>query len=212
MHGYKLQKDRERLFHLLATSGIPAEIRQAMERVPREYFLPEPLRHLAYENTALPIGWGQTISQPLTVARMTALLQPAAGLTVLEIGTGSGYQAAVLAALGMQVFTVERDRRLYQQARKRFRELQLPIQCIHRDGTDGWFQKAPYDRILITAATAMPTDALLQQLRPGGLCVFPLYQSGEQRLARIHRHPDGHFTDPELFDQCSFVPLRSSTV
>ncbi len=210
MHTYKLYKDRERLLQLLADAGIPPRILQAMATVPREHFLPPALQHFAYENTALPIGWGQTISQPLTVAKMTALLEPAPSLKVLEIGTGSGYQAAILAALGMEVYSVERQRRLYETAVERFRRLELAIHCAYRDGTMGWPAYAPYDRILLTAATEFPHPDLLGQLGPGGLCVFPLHNENRQYLARLRRNDDGSFSPIERFDPCEFVPLRPS--
>lgn len=211
---YKLLKDKERLLTLLQKAKIPTPIIEAIDKVPRELFVPKPLHQYAYQNTALPIGWGQTISQPLTVARMTALLQPEKGQKVLEIGTGSGYQAAILATLGMKVYTVERVEMLYRAVRKIFHSLNLHIVTALRDGTFGWPQYAPYDRIIITAAVETPPFHLLEQLNyPSGLCVFPLKKGNRQFLARM-QYGFGKQKEPKLefFDECEFVPLISQNM
>jgi protein-L-isoaspartate(D-aspartate) O-methyltransferase len=167
----------------------------------------------AYEDSALPIGFGQTISQPFIVARMTEVVlgdTPAAKpRKVLEIGTGSGYQAAILAMLVDKVCTVERIQELYKRAQGLMHQLQLRnIQCKYDDGTLGWPQQAPFDAIIVTAAPAEVPQALLDQLAVGGRMVIPVGESGQvQRLYRIERTAEG-FTRHEL-DLVSFVPFLS---
>ena len=174
------QRVRDRLIERLRAEGISDErVLNAIRTVPRHLFVDEALAARAYEDNALPIGHGQTISQPWVVARMTeAVLEglPAHGTgdaapKVLEVGTGSGYQAAILAALGLQVFTVERIGELLRTARKRFRTLDLHVRSKHDDGRAGWPELAPYDAIVVTAAAPALVDALSMQLAPGAAAV-----------------------------------------
>jgi len=152
-----------------------ARVLDALARTPREEFIDSPFAHSAYENTALPIACGQTISQPFVVAYMSEVLEVGPEMRVLEIGTGSGYQAAVLSHLCRRVYTVERHRPLLDAARARFEKLKLHnIASRHGDGFQGWPEQAPFDRILLTAAAATVPHALLEQLKPGGILVAPV--------------------------------------
>jgi len=182
-------------------------ILNAIERVPRELFVPPLFRDRAYENVALPIGHGQTISQPLVVARMTEALEVTERHIVLEIGTGSGYQAAVLARLARRVFTVERHRAMLTTAEERFRQLRLHnITARFGDGTKGWPEQPSFDRVIVTAAAAMLPDALLQSLAEDGVLVAPVGENKrDQSLLRIRRR-NGDFSVEEL-GAVRFVPL-----
>lgn len=192
----------------LRESGITdTAVLRAIERVPREAFVPVAFRARAYENVALPIGHGQTISQPYVVARMTAALELTDRHMVLEIGTGSGYQAAVLARLARRVFTVERHRAMLNAAEERFKQLRLHnITCRFGDGTKGWPEQPTFDRIIATAAAPVIPDILLQSLVPGGVLVAPVgADKHDQVLVRVRRGEAG-FTAEEL-DKVRFVPL-----
>jgi protein-L-isoaspartate(D-aspartate) O-methyltransferase len=150
-------------------------ILSAIESVPREFFVDAPFAHTAYDNTALPIACGQTISQPYVVAYMTEILEVGEAMRVLEIGTGSGYQAAVLSLLCRRVYTIERHRPLLQEAERRFRVLKIEnVVTKLGDGHDGWPEQAPFDRILMTAAAPRVPPALIEQLGPGGILVAPI--------------------------------------
>ncbi|HZF98493.1 MAG TPA: protein-L-isoaspartate(D-aspartate) O-methyltransferase, partial [Pseudoxanthomonas sp.] len=191
--GMTSQRVRDRLVQRLRESGINDErVLNAIRTVPRHLFVDEALATRAYEDTALPIGHGQTISQPWVVARMTeALLQDAQPRKVLEIGTGSGYQAAVLAALGLEVHTVERIGDLLRQARKRLRQLGLNVRSKHDDGRIGWAEHAPYDAILVTAAAPALVDALIDQLAIGAHLIAPVGGAASQSLVKLTRREDG---------------------
>ena len=192
----------------LRSAGVTdPRILGAIERVPRALFVPSLFRDRAYENVALPIGHGQTISQPLVVARMTEELELTERHIVLEIGTGSGYQAAVLARLARRVFTVERHRAMLKTAEERFRQLRLHnITVRFGDGTKGWPEQPSFDRIIVTAAAATLPDALLQSLAEDGVLVAPVGESKrDQALLRIRRC-NGDFTAEEL-GAVRFVPL-----
>ena len=160
----------------LRQEGISDErVLDAIARTPREEFIEAPFAHSAYENTALPIACGQTISQPFVVAYMTEMLDVGPEMRVLEIGTGSGYQAAVLSHLCRRVYTVERHRPLLDAARTRFDRLKLHnIASRHADGFQGWPEQAPFDRIVLTAAASKVPEALIEQLKPGGVLVAPI--------------------------------------
>jgi len=146
-----------------------------MERTPREMFVDEPLAYRAWDNSALPIACGQTISQPYIVAYVTQELRLEPNMRVLEIGTGSGYQAAVLSPLCRKVYTIERHRPLLNQAEARFKALRLDnVVTRHGDGLQGWPEQAPFDRILLSAAVAAPPDILIKQLKPGGMLIAPV--------------------------------------
>ena len=193
--------------------GIRDErVLNAIRTVPRHLFVDEAFATRAYEDTALPIGHGQTISQPWVVAKMTeALLDEAQPQRVLEIGTGSGYQAAILAALGLEVFTVERIGDLLRTARKRFRTLGLHVRSKHDDGRAGWPELGPYDAIVVTAAAPALVDALTAQLAPGGTLVAPVGGAQAQSLLRLRRGADGALERADL-GAVVFVPLLSGLV
>lgn len=184
------QRARDRLVQRLREQGIRDErVLLAIGTLPRHQFIDEALASRAYEDTALPIGRGQTISQPWVVARMTeALIERGLPKRVLEIGTGSGYQAAVLATLGLQVFTVERIDELLRDARRRFRQLGLDIRSRHDDGRLGWAEHAPFDAIIVTAGAAALAPALLEQLAEGAPLVAPVGGGAGQRLLRVYRN------------------------
>ena len=210
--GMTSQRVRDRLTERLRETGITDErVLNAIRTVPRHQFVDEALATRAYEDTALPIGHGQTISQPWVVAKMTEALLEAAPKTVLEIGTGSGYQAAVLAALGIEVYTVERIGELLRQARKRFRALGLHVRSKHDDGRIGWPEHAPFDAIIVTAAGPALVEALTLQLAPGGVLVAPVGGSGGQSLLRLRKDADGQIEQQDL-GPVVFVPLLSGMV
>lgn len=195
----------------LRREGInDTRILSAIERVPRERFVPEAFADRAYDNVALPIGHGQTISQPFVVAYMTEKLDVGERMKVLEIGTGSGYQAAVLAKLCRRLYTIERHRELLREAEKRFAELRLDnIVTRHGDGSRGWPEQAPFDRIIVTAAAPKMPETLIEQLKPGGRMVLPLgHDLFSQRLVRVTRREDGEPGIEPLLD-VRFVPLVS---
>lgn len=210
--GMTSQRARDRLAATLKESGIrDPRVIEVIRNTPRHHFIDQALHSRAYENTALPIGHGQTISQPWVVARMTeALLDHFNGgvpQKVLEIGTGSGYQAVVLAALVGQVFTVERIEELLRQARRRFRQLGLDnVRSRHDDGKLGWPDQAPFDAIILTAAGDAIPSQVLEQLSPGGVLVAPVGSPSSQTLLRIRGDGQGDFVQEEL-GPVSFVPL-----
>jgi len=199
---------KARLILSLRQSGITdSRVLSAMESVPREMFVPEGLADHAYDDTALPIDCGQTISQPTVVAWMTAALEVGERMRVLEIGTGSGYQAAVLSKLCRRVYTIERHRALLKQAEQRFQDLRLSnITTRVGDGARGWPEQAPFDRIIVTAAAVEPPPALLDQLAMGGIMVLPLGDpDGDQNLIRLRR--DEQIFHRERIFGVRFVPL-----
>ena len=181
------------------------QVLQVVANTPREQFLDSALAHKAYENTALPIGQGQTISQPYIVARMTELLMQNSPKKVLEIGTGSGYQAAILAQLVPQLCTIERIKSLQIQARQRLKRLDLHnIAFKYGDGWKGWLNRGPFDGILVTAAASQVPQDLLEQLADGGVLVIPVGE-GQQQLLKITRQ-QAQFTS-EVIESVKFVPL-----
>jgi protein-L-isoaspartate(D-aspartate) O-methyltransferase len=197
-----------RLIMELRRAGIAdTEVLSAIERIPRDAFAPESFRHQAYENLAIPIGQGQTLSQPQVVALMTQALRASRRTKVLEIGTGSGYQAAVLSRICRRVYTIERFKELLQAAEVRFLALRLHnITARHGDGWKGWREQAPFDRIIVTAAAASIPATLVDQLAEGGHMVLPVGQtSRDQALLRLTRTPDG-VVEEHLAD-VRFVPL-----
>lgn len=208
--GMTSQGTRDRLVNTLRDEGIKDErVLKAITQVPRHKFVDEALSSRAYENTALPIGQSQTISQPWVVARMTeALLDGGKPGKVLEVGTGSGYQAAVLSHLVPTVFTVERIEELLKTARRRFHALRLNnIYVRYADGHLGWSSQAPFDGIMVTAAAQSVPEELLEQLAVGGSLVIPVEKKGQQRLMVIKRTEDG-FSETDL-GAVIFVPLLS---
>lgn len=212
-HGMTSQRARDRLVAQLRESGIrDPRVLEVMRTLPRHLFIDEALASRAYENTALPIGFSQTISQPWVVARMTeALLEFGTPAKVLEIGTGSGYQAAVLARLVPTVYTVERIDELLRQARRRFRALKFEnIRSRHDDGMLGWPAEGPFDAIIVTAAGEVVPQELLDQLAPGGMVLGPFGPSDAQRLLRFRLDAEGVLHQEDL-GAVSFVPLLAGT-
>ena len=206
--GMTSQRTRNRLTDRLREQGIVNEtVLQVMASTPRHLFVDEALAHRAYEDTALPIGNSQTISQPYIVARMTELLlQDASPTSVLEVGTGSGYQTAILAQLVDQVFTVERISALLDRAVGRFRRLGLhQIKSKYDDGHLGWPEKGPFDTIIVTAAPRAVPAALLAQLRVGGRLIIPVGDAEAQDLTLVKRGDEGFETT--LVESVRFVPL-----
>ncbi|HGX92717.1 MAG TPA: protein-L-isoaspartate(D-aspartate) O-methyltransferase [Candidatus Tenderia sp.] len=206
--GMTSQRTRERLVRRLMEEGISnTAVLDAIRSTPRHIFVDEALESRSYDDTALPIGFGQTISQPYIVARMTELLiETGPCHKVLEIGTGSGYQAAILGLLVDEVYSVERISGLLVKARKRLRELQLHnVKVKAADGTMGWPEKAPYDAIILTAApNDIPTE-LYQQLALDGRMIAPVGGAGAQDLVLITRTEQGF--DKVVIEKVSFVPL-----
>ncbi len=206
--GMTSARTRDRLVERLRAHGIRSEaVLNQIRNVPRHLFVDEALASRAYEDTALPIGHGQTISQPYVVAKMTeALLDGFDGETVLEIGTGCGYQTAVLAALVSKVYTVERIPELLRKTRQRLRELDIyNVQFRPGDGWEGWPKYAPYDGIIVTAAAPVVPEKLLEQLAPGGRLVMPVGVPGYQDLILLTRSAE-HYEERSL-GGVSFVPL-----
>jgi protein-L-isoaspartate(D-aspartate) O-methyltransferase len=197
-----------RLIMELRRSGVTdTKVLSAIERVPRELFVAEPFRDQAYENKALPIALGQTISQPLVVAMMSQALAVGERMKLLEIGTGSGYQSAVLAKLCRRLYTIERHPGLLAGAEALFRQLRLHnITAIVGDGANGWPEQAPFDRIMVTAAADTIPEKLVEQLAEGGVMVLPVgAQGGDQDLIRVVKQ-DGAIKTEKLFP-VRFVPL-----
>ena len=197
-----------RLLLDLRSAGIAdTRVLAAIERVPREAFLPPPFQHQANENVALPIGHGQTVSQPMVVARMTQALELSDRHKVLEIGTGSGYQTAVLARLARRVYTIECHRPLLAEAERRLESLRLRnVTTRAGDGSKGWPEQAPFDRIIVTCAAPFPPQPLAAQLCLGGVMVIPVGEpKRDQRVMRIRRAEDGFHVE-DLWT-VRFVPL-----
>lgn len=210
--GMTSQRTRERLIQRLQSEGIahPAVL-DAIRNTPRHLFVDEALSHRAYEDTALPIGYSQTISQPYVVGRMTELLL-SQGIPerVLEIGTGCGYQTAVLSQLVPKIFTVERIQPLLEKARQRFSELGYRnVQIQHADGSLGWPEKGPYNAILSAAAPYSVPQELLDQLAPDGLLVIPVGGDDAQELQLIKRDGSSKNYDVTKVETVRFVPLLS---
>jgi protein-L-isoaspartate(D-aspartate) O-methyltransferase len=200
---------RQRLVMDVRRKGISDErVLGAIANIPRHFFMDEAQDKVAYVDRAFPIGEGQTISQPYTVAYQTQLLQVEPLDKVLEIGTGSAYQAAVLAEMGAKLFTIERQRKLFERNRNFAYIRQFEnIQFFYGDGYEGLPDYAPFDRILLTAAAAEVPPKLIRQLKPGGKMVLPLSSGGDyQRMVRITKMDDGELME-ESFDLFSFVPM-----
>ena len=205
--GMTSQRTRDRLVGRLREQGIVDEkVLGQISTLPRHIFIDEALAHRAYEDTALPIGNNQTISQPFIVALMTQLLTEVPRKKVLEVGTGSGYQTALLARLCERVYSIERIQALMPRARERLSALSLRnIQMRHGDGYAGWAESGPFDGILVTAAPPTMPEQLLEQLAEGGRLIVPVGDGNEQDLRVIDRTGDG-FTE-SVHDRVKFVPL-----
>ncbi|NEX16101.1 MAG: protein-L-isoaspartate O-methyltransferase [Halochromatium sp.] len=207
-------RTRERLVQRLLATGIQNKaVIEALRQVPRHLFVEEALASRAYEDSSLPIGWGQTISQPYMVARMTeALLEAGPVQRVLEVGTGSGYQTAVLAALAQRVYSVERISALQARAEQRLRALKLRnLRLRHGDGSAGWAEYAPFEGILVTAAASGIPRQLAEQLAPGGRLVLPIDSGRGQVLVRLIKKRRGRCPgyQHEVLEPVTFVPLLS---
>lgn len=199
------QARRKMISDQLRMVDSPAVV-AAMAEIPRELFVPPVLQGRAYTDAPLPIACRQTISQPWIVARMTQLLELTGAETVLEIGTGSGYQAAILGKLARRVITVERHGELARTARQRLEQLRLRnVTVLQGDGSMGRSELAPYDRILVTCGAPAVPQPLVDQLAVGGILVVPVGDEGRQILTRVVRTEDG--TNTETFEPCQFVPL-----
>jgi protein-L-isoaspartate(D-aspartate) O-methyltransferase len=199
---------RKKLIDQLRAKGITSElILEAMYNVPRHFFLDSAFDKIAYEDRAFPIGQDQTISQPYTVAYQTQLLNVHRSEKILEIGTGSAYQASILAEMGAWVFTIERQRKLFDQNKNFSFKAKYPnIKFFYGDGFEGLPTFAPFNKILITAAAPFVPPKLVQQLKIGGLMVLPVDEDGKQRMLRITKRTDETY-DEEWFDYFSFVPM-----
>ncbi|MDZ7657923.1 protein-L-isoaspartate(D-aspartate) O-methyltransferase [Fodinibius sp.] len=203
----KFKQRRRRLVQALADKGIENQrVLEAFNIVPRHVFVDTALQDRAYKDTALPIGKEQTISQPYTVARQTELLEIQPGEKVLEIGTGSGYQAAILCELGANVYTVERHEKLYKKAKSTLKELGYSIRAKLGDGTLGWSAYAPYDAIVVTAGAPVVPEDLVEQLNINGRLVVPVGDENRQEMVRIIKIREDEFEE-EHFSDFKFVPL-----
>ncbi len=205
---YRHKGLRKKLTDLLKEKGITDDaVLNAINNIPRHYFLDTALDNIAYEDRAFPIGEGQTISQPYTVAYQTQLLQVKPQMKILEIGTGSIYQATVLAELGNYVYTIERQKALYDRTKEYYFKKQYPnLRFFYGDGFEGLPTFGPFDRVLITAAAPFIPPKLVDQLKCGGKMVIPVDEGDKQRMLRITKNEDGT-TEEELFDYFSFVPM-----
>lgn len=205
---YRHKGLRKKLTETVHRRSITDErILNAISIIPRHFFLDSAFDEEAYEDRAFPIGEGQTISQPYTVAYQTQLLELRTHDKVLEIGTGSAYQAVVLAQMGAQVFTIERQKKLFE-SNKTFEYLKKypNIKCFYGDGFEGLPTYAPFDRVLITAAAPGIPPKLIEQLKPGGIMVIPVGTGEVQQMKRIIKEPNGTLKE-EVFDKFSFVPM-----
>lgn len=205
---YRHQGLRKHLVDALKQKGISDDrVLKAINNIPRHYFLDSAFDKVAYEDRAFPIAESQTISQPYTVAYQTQLLALKQYEKVLEIGTGSGYQAMVLAEMGAQVFTIERQKKLFEEHRKFILRNKYPnIKYFYGDGYEGLPTYAPFDKIIVTAAAPFIPPKLIGQLKNGGRMVIPVGEGGVQKMLRITKNADGT-TAEEVFENFSFVPM-----
>ena len=193
---------------MLVAKGITDDkVLEAMNNIPRHYFLDSALDEIAYEDRAFPISEGQTISQPYTVAYQTQLLEVKANDKILEIGTGSIYQASVLAEMGAKVFTIERQKKLFEKTRQFIFKSKYPnLKFFYGDGFEGLPTYAPFDKVIITAAAPLIPPKLIDQLKTGGKMIIPLNEDEHQRMLRITKNADGSIME-EAFENFSFVPM-----
>lgn len=199
--------EREALVDLLSEKGIhDIYVLKAIGEVEREKFIPETMKIHAYRDIALPIGQNQTISQPYTVAFMTQELRVKKDSKILEIGTGSGYQAAILYKMGAEVYTIERNLKLYHPTLKLFDELGIRVRAKYGDGTLGWAEYAPFNGIIVTAGSPTVPEKLKEQLAIGGRMVIPVGNRSSQKLYIITKEADGEFST-SIIPEFSFVPL-----
>lgn len=209
---YRHKGMRQQLVNQLRKEGIANEtVLAAIKEVPRHVFLDSSFVEFAYSDQAFPIGSGQTISQPSTVAFQTELLAVEKGMKVLEIGTGSGYQACVLAAMGARVFSIERQRNLFFRTKEILEQLPFRLKLFLGDGFEGLSTYAPFDRIIITAGAPCIPPKLIAQLKPNGIMVIPMDNTeGGQTMLRVTKQPDGSLAQEE-FGNFKFVPMLSGT-
>jgi len=205
---YRHKGLRKKLVELLRSKGITDEpVLTAMNTIPRHYFLDSAFDEIAYEDRAFPIAEQQTISQPYTVAYQTQLLQVKPHDKILEIGTGSIYQATVLAEMGAKVFTIERQKALFEKTKQYIFRTQYPnLKFFYGDGYEGLPTYAPFDKVIITAAAPFIPPKLVAQMKPGGKMVIPVDEAEHQRMLRITKNADGS-TSEEAFEHFSFVPM-----
>ena len=205
---YRHKGLRKQLVETLRQKGITDErVLNAINNIPRHYFLDSAFDKVAYEDRAFPIAESQTISQPYTVAYQTQLLEIKQYDKVLEIGTGSGYQAIVLAEMGAQVYTIERQKKLFDEHRKFVLRNRYPnIKYFYGDGYEGLPTYAPFDKIIVTAAAPQVPPKLIGQLKNGGLMVIPVGEGAVQKMMRIRKNTDGSIIE-EILDNFSFVPM-----
>ena len=204
---YKHQGQRAQLVNLLASNKITDKnVLLAIATVPRHLFLSKDFENRAYDDVALPIDEEQTISQPYTVAFQTQALEIKPGDKVLEIGTGSGYQAAILAQIGAEVYSIERIEKLYKMAKINLQPYSKNINLLLSDGTMGWPDKAPFDKIIVTAAAPKLPEILLEQLKPGGIAIIPIGSMKIQKMVLIKKSVDNKISQKEMGD-FRFVPL-----
>ncbi len=207
---YKHKGQRNQLVKQLKAEGIKSEkVLKAMAHVPRHFFFPPDFQEKAYDNIAFPIDGGQTISQPFTVAFQTQLLDVSKGDKVLEIGTGSGYQAAILKVLGAEVYTIETVRELYTSSQDLFKKLGLEIFSQYGDGSNGWTEKAPFDKIILTAAAPTINNSLAEQLKIGGRLVAPVGSRDVQKMILVQRIGENEY-ERSTHGNFTFVPLTGS--
>lgn len=207
MNELRYERQRRDLIETIRERGIDdLEVLRAFDEVPRHPFVPDAVRHRAYEDSALPIGFGQTASQPSIQALYLQLLQPRSGDRVLEVGTGSGYQTALLGVLAGNVYSIERIRELSVRARRVLDDLRIRnVALLVGDGTIGWSRYAPYDAILVSAGAPSVPTKLLDQLAPGGRMLVPIGNRQEQKLTLFRRTETG--IESEEITRCLFVPL-----
>jgi protein-L-isoaspartate(D-aspartate) O-methyltransferase len=204
---YRHKGLRKKLVEGIREKGIVDKaVLAAIEKIPRHFFLDSSFLEFAYQDKPFPIGSGQTISQPFTVAFQSELLAVKRGMKVLEIGTGSGYQACVLAEMGAKVYSIERQRKLFMRTKQFLQTLPYKVNLFLGDGNEGVTAYAPYDRILITAAAPEIPEKLIEQLKPGGMIVIPHGQDDVQQMLRIIKNNDGTTTTEE-HGAFRFVPL-----
>lgn len=205
---YRHKGLRKQLVSQIRNKGITDErVLAAIQEIPRHFFMDSAFDQIAYEDRAFPIAEGQTISQPYTVAYQTQLLEVKPHEKILEVGTGSTYQACVLAEMGAQVYTIERQKNIFDQNKLFSYPGKYPsIRYFYGDGYEGLPTFAPFDKIIVTAAAPKIPQKLLDQLRPGGKMVIPVGDGKVQQMVRINKYPDGSVLE-ESFDDFSFVPM-----
>ena len=207
---YRHKGLRKKLIDILRDKGITDNnVLEAINNIPRHFFLDSAFDEIAYEDRAFPISDGQTISQPYTVAYQTQLLQLKPGDKILEIGTGSIYQASVLAEMGTKVFTIERQKNLFEKTKQFIFKTKYPnLKFFYGDGFEGLPTYAPFDKVLITAAAPFVPPKLIEQLKTGGKMIIPVDEGSLQRMLRLTKNADGSYEE-EVFQNFSFVPMLS---